>query len=163
MIKLLTETLMQLQVARVQVHSFSARKQVTLFESESAPEISFNGYRLTSDYHVYLDSLYRQCKSSLEDYINASANDSELLKKNIDLLRFEVREFKNRYFPKDNEQVLFNRVVFVKTPLSNINDDSELKKKSQHISTSNFSSLRCLTNSFFIVSNIWKDSSPINV
>ena len=128
MIKLLTETLMQLQVAKVQVHSFSARKQVTLFESVSAPEISFNSYRQTSDYHFYLDSLYRQCKTSLEDYINASANDSELLKKNIDLFRFEVREFKNRYFPKDNEQVLFNRVEFVKTPLSNINDDYGLKK-----------------------------------
>ncbi len=130
MIKLLTETLMQQQVAKVQVHSFSARKQVTLFESVSAPEISFNSYRLISDYHFYLDSLYRQCKTSLEDYINASTHDSELLKKNIDLFRFEVREFKNRYFPKNNEQVLFNRVEFVKTPLSNINDDYGLKKKS---------------------------------
>lgn len=130
MIKLLTETLIQLQVAKVQVHSFSARKQVTLFESVSAPEISFNSYRLTSDYHFYLDSLYRQCKTSLEDYINVSAHDSELLKKNIDLFRFEVREFKNRYFPKNNDQVLFNRVEFVKTPLSNINDDYGLKKKS---------------------------------
>jgi len=154
MIKLLTETLMQLQIARVQVHSFSARKQVTLFESVSAPEISFNNYRLTSDYHVYLDSLYRQCKSSLENYINGSEHESELLKKNIDLFRFEVREFKNRYFPKDNEQVLFNRVEFVKTPLSNINDDSGLKKKSLDISTFNINSLKCLTNYFFIASNI---------
>jgi hypothetical protein len=121
---------MQLHVAKVQVHSFSARKQVTLFESVSAPEISFNSYRLISDYHFYLDSLYRQCKTSLEDYINASTHDSEFLKKNIDLFRFEVREFKNRYFPKNNEQVLFNRVEFVKTPLSNINDDYGLKKKS---------------------------------
>ena len=154
MIKLLTETLMQLQIARVQVHSFSARKQVTLFESVSAPEISFNNYRLTSDYHVYLDSLYRQCKSSLENYINASEDESELLKKNIDLFRFEVREFKNRYFPKDNEQVLFNRVEFVKTPLLNINDDAGLKKKSLDISTFNINSLICLTNYFFIASNI---------
>jgi len=145
---------MQLQIARVQVHSFSARKQVTLFESVSAPEISFNNYRLTSDYHVYLDSLYRQCKSSLENYINGSEHESELLKKNIDLFRFEVREFKNRYFPKDNEQVLFNRVEFVKTPLSNINDDSGLKKKSLDISTFNINSLKCLTNYFFIASNI---------
>ena len=154
MIKLLTETLMQLQIARVQVHSFSARKQVTLFESVSSPEISFNNYRLTSDYHFYLDSLYRQCKSSLEDFMNASEHESERLKKNIDLFRFEVREFKNRYFPKDNEQVLFNRVEFVKTPLSNINDDAGLKKKSLDISTFNINSLICLTNYFFIASNI---------
>lgn len=133
MIKLLTETLTKLQVAKVQVHSFSARKQVTLFESESAPEISFNSHRLSSDYHLYLDSIYHQCKSKLEDYINDNQNDSELLKRNIDLFRFEVKEFKKRYFPKDNEQVIFNRIEFVKTPLANINDDTELKKKSKDI------------------------------
>lgn len=129
MVKLLTETLTQLKVAKVQVHSFSVRKQVNLFESEMSPEISFNGYKQTSDYHTFLDTLYFQCKLKLEDKLNANQKDAEELKKNLDLFRFEVREFKNRFFPKDNEHVLFNRIDFVKTAIININDDTGLKKK----------------------------------
>ena len=129
MIKLLTETLTQLKIVKVQVHSLSIRKQVNLFESESTPEISFNGYKQTSDYHKYLDSLYYQCKSNLEEKLNEIEKDPEELKRTLDLFRFEVREFKNRNFPKDNEQVLFNRVEFVKTTLKGLNDDLGLKKK----------------------------------
>jgi hypothetical protein len=129
MFNLLTETLTQLKVVKVQVHSLSIRKQVNLFESESAPEISFNGYKHTSDYHKYLDGLYDQCKGNLERKLNDIQKDSEELKRILDLYRFEVREFKNRNFPKDNEQVMFNRVDFVKTTLKGLNDDLGLKKK----------------------------------
>lgn len=154
MINLLTQTLMQLQVAKVQVHSFSVRRQINLFESELAPEISFNGYKQTSDYHLYLDSLYHQCKSTLEENINDSSSDPELLKRDLDLFRFEVREFKNRYFPKENQQVLFNRIEFIKTPLTNINDDNGLKKKLQTFLRYNFSLSKCLTSCTFTVFNI---------
>ena len=129
MVKLLKETLDQLKLVKVQVHSFSARKQMNLFESEVAPEISFNGYKLTLEYNNYLDLLYQQCKTNLEEKLNGINDNPEEIKKAIDLYRFEVREFKSRYFPKDNEQVLFNRVDFVKTTLAGINDDIGLKKK----------------------------------
>ena len=72
---------------------------------------------------------YNQCKSNLEEKLNEIEKDPEELKRTLDLFRFEVREFKNRNFPKDNEQVLFNRVEFVKTTLKGINDDLGLKKK----------------------------------
>ena len=129
MIKLLMDTLAQLKVTKVQVHSFSARKQINLFESEISPEISFNGFKQTGDYHQHLDDLYDQCKFKLEEQLNENATNPESLKKTLDLFRFEVREFKNRYFPKDNEQVLFNRVDFVKTTVMSIQDDAGLKKK----------------------------------
>lgn len=154
MITLLTETLTQLKVAKVQVHSFSVRKQVNLFESELAPEISFNGYKLTSDYHIYLDSLYHECKSTLEESLNNDSTNPEVLKRELDLFRFEVREFKNRYFPRENEQVIFNRVEFVKTPLTNINDDAGLKKKFQTFLPFNRSLSKCLTNCFFTAFSI---------
>jgi len=154
MIKLLTETLTQLKVAKVQVHSFSMKKQVNLFESESTPEISFNGYKQTSDYHKYLDALYFQCKSNLEKKLLEIKEDSEELKRTLDLYRFEVREFKNRNFPKDNEQVLFNRVDFVKTTLKGIYDDISLKKKFSVSSAFSFNLLKCSINFSFIEFNI---------
>lgn len=129
MVKLLKETLEQLKLVKVQVHSFSARKQMNLFESEVAPEISFNGYKLTSEYNNYLDLLYQQCKTNLEEKLNGIHNNPEEIKQAIDLHRFAVREFKSRYFPKDNEQIILNRVDFIKTPVAGVNDDIGLKKK----------------------------------
>ncbi len=143
MVKLLTETLMQLKVAKVQVHSFSVRKQVNLFESEMSPEITFNGYKQTVDYHLYLDSLYYNCKVRLEEILNESRSDPEGLKRKLDLYRFEIREFKNRYFPKENEQVLFNRIEFVKTQLLKINEETTLKKKFSVFLLSNINSWKC--------------------
>ncbi len=143
MVKLLTETLMQLKVAKVQVHSFSVRKQVNLFESEMSPEITFNGYKHTVDYHSFLDSLYYMCKVRLEEILNESRNDPEGLKRKLDLYRFEIREFKNRYFPKENEQVLFNRIEFVKTQLLKINEETTLKKKFSVFLLSNINSWKC--------------------
>ena len=129
MIKLITETLTQLKVVKVQVHSFSIRKQVNLFDSETTVDLSFNGYKHTADYHKYLDTLYDGCKSNLEEQLKEIQNDSVELKRALDLFRFEVREFKNRNFPKDNEQVLFNRVEFIKTSQRGNLDDLGLKKK----------------------------------
>jgi hypothetical protein len=125
----LTETLLQLKVTKVQVHSFSARKQINLFESEISPEISFNGFKQTSTYHHHLDALYDQCKLNLKEKLNENPSDPDSLKKTLDLFRFEVREFKNRYFPKDNEQVLLNRIEFIKTTVVALHDDIGLKKK----------------------------------
>lgn len=146
MIKLLTETLLQLQVVKVQVHPHSVRKQITLFESEHSPEISFNGHKHTSEYHDFLDSIYRHHKLKLEEKLNNESLEPEILLKSLDLYRFEVREFKNRYFPKENTQVLFNRVEFIKTPLSVINDDIELKKKLLAFLQFNSNLSKCLSN-----------------
>ena len=55
--KILTETLEQLQVAKVQVHSHSVRKQINLFEIETGPEINFNGHKSILDYQQFLDKI----------------------------------------------------------------------------------------------------------
>ena len=81
MIKLITETLTQLKVVKVQVHSFSIRKQVNLFDSETTVDLSFNGYKHTADYHKYLDKLYDRCKSNLEEQLKEIQSDSVELKR----------------------------------------------------------------------------------
>ena len=127
---ILTETLKQLQTAKVQVHSHSTRKQINLFEIETGPNINFNGHKTILDYQSFLDLIYRECKSLVETQVNKGQGTPDEVKKSLDLARFEIKEFKNRFFPKGNELVLFNRIEFIKTPRIDIVNDVTLKKKS---------------------------------
>lgn len=127
--KILTETLVQLQVAKVQVHSHSVRKQINLFEMETGPEINFNGHKSILHYQAFLDTIYKDCKNLVETQVNQGANKPEEVQKSLDLARFEIKEFKNRFFPKGNELVLFNRIEFIKTPRTDLYNDITLKKK----------------------------------
>lgn len=120
MINHLKEILEQLRTVKVQVHSFSVKRQVNLFDSEIGPDISFNECRTPLEYQNQLDQIYHSCKFTLEETLNKSDCDIEGLKKMLDYLRFEIREFKNRYFSKDNESVILNRIGY----LTIINDDT---------------------------------------
>lgn len=139
--KTLILTLEQLRTAKVQVHSFSIRKQINLFDFETGPEISFNGCKSILSYQMQLDSMYQECKRSIEMEINLPNSKPDELKKSLDLSRFEIREFKNRFFPKENELVVFNRVEFLKTPRTDLSNDALLKKKLLTFSKYNFKSL----------------------
>ena len=128
--KILKETLEQLQVAKVQVLSHSVKKQINLFEMDPGPEINFNGHKSIIDYQQFLDKIYREYKNLVESQVDQGRDNPEEVKKSLDLARFEIKEFKNRYFPKGNELLLFNRVEFIKTPKTDLFNDSALKKKS---------------------------------
>lgn len=141
--KILTETLVQLQVAKVQVHSHSVRKQVNLFDIETGPEINFNGHKTILDYQLFLDKIYKEYKTIVETQLNQGYDTPEEVKKSLDLARFEIKEFKNRYFPKGNEIILFNRIELIKTPRTDLINDVALKKKSWISLTSSFKSLKC--------------------
>jgi len=127
--KILTETLVQLQVAKVQVHSHSVRKQINLFDIETGPEINFNGHKSILNYQTFLDTIYKDYKALVETQVNQGTEKPEEVQKSLDLARFEIKEFKNRFFPKDNELVLFNRIEFIKTPRTDLFNDINLKKK----------------------------------
>jgi hypothetical protein len=127
--KILTETLVQLQVAKVQVHSHSIRKQINLFDIETGPEINFNGHKSILNYQTFLDTIYKDYKALVETQVNQGTEKPEEVQKSLDLARFEIKEFKNRFFPKDNELVLFNRIEFIKTPRTDLFNDINLKKK----------------------------------
>jgi hypothetical protein len=127
--KTLISTLEQLRFAKIQVLSLSMRKQISLFDFETGPEISFNGFNSILLYQGELDKLYDECKKSLEKELNQVIQSPVELKMSLDLSRFEIKAFKNRYFPKDNELVLFNRVEFIKTPRTELSSNLSLKKK----------------------------------
>lgn len=125
----LIHVLGQLKLARVQVFPKTIRKQINLFEIESGPEISFNGFKTLIDYQSHLDQLYLDCKGRLSEQFEEGLSQTEVLKRRLDIIRFEVKEFKSRYFPKHNELVMLNRIELVKTARTDVIDDAGLKKK----------------------------------
>ena len=58
----------------------------------------------------------------------------------IIMTRYDIDLKNYNYFPKENEQVLLNRIELVKTPLLKINEDYLLKKKFSVILPSNSNS-----------------------
>jgi len=146
--KILTETLVQLQVAKVQVHSHSIRKQINLFDIETGPEINFNGHKSILNYQTFLDTIYKDYKALVETQVNQGTEKPEEVQKSLDLARFEIKEFKNRFFPKDNELVLFNRIEFIKTPRTDLFNDINLKKKIMDFFNIQFQMLEMLDGLF---------------
>ncbi len=127
--KILRETLLQLQLAKVQVHPHSIKKQINLFDIETGPDINFNGHKSILDYQAFLDKIYIEYKTLVETEVNKGFDKPEEIQKSLDLARFEIKEFKNRFFPKGNELVLFNRIELIKTPRTDLYSDLTLKKK----------------------------------
>jgi len=119
------------KTAKVQVFPRSVKKQINLFEGDMTSEINFNGYNNPVSYQHHLESFYLECKQEIAQQISLGLNQLEDLKRQFDLAKFEVREFRQRYFPKNDNDALFQRVEFVKSPrIDHISDDG-IKKNSQ--------------------------------
>ncbi len=119
------------KTAKVQVFPRSVKKQINLFEGEMSSEINFNGYNNPVSYQHHLDAFYSACKQEIAQEISTGLNQLEDLKRQFDLAKFEVREFRQRYFPKNDNEALFQRIEFVKSPrIDHISDDG-IKKNSQ--------------------------------
>ncbi len=132
----LNTALEQVKLARVQVFPRSVRKQINLFEEDMSSEINFNGYNNPVNYQHHLESFYNACKQEIGQDINLRRNQLDDLKRQFDLAKYEVREFRQWYFPKNDIDTLFHRVEFVKSPrIDHINDDG-IKKNSQLFSSS---------------------------
>ena len=119
------------KTAKVQVFPRSVKKQINLFDDDMSSEINFNGYNNLVAYQHHLESFYAACKQEIAQEISLGLNQLEDLKRQFDLAKFEVREFRQRYFPKNDNDALFQRVEFVKSPrIDHISDDG-IKKNSQ--------------------------------
>jgi len=114
--ELLNNALAQLKIARIQVTSRSFRKQISLFEIDDSQDIEFNGSKSAGAYHEHLYTYYLPCKRLVDDMMNESLNNADSIKREFDLFCFEIQEFRHRYFPKDNVNVLLHRVEFHKAP-----------------------------------------------
>ena len=126
----LYNALEQVRMARVQVFPRSVRKQINLFEDDSSAEITFNGYNNPIKYQQHLESLYIACKHEIGQEINLRLNQLDELKRQFDLAKYEVREFRHWYFPKNHIDALFLRVEFVKSPRTEHIHDDGIKKNS---------------------------------
>ncbi len=127
----LNTALDQVKMARVQVFPRSVRKQINLFEDDISAEITFNGYNDQIKYQQHLESLYIACKHEIGHEVNLRLNQLDELKRQFDLAKYEVREFRQWYFPKNDIDTLFLRVEFVKSPrIEHIHADG-IKKNPQ--------------------------------
>lgn len=126
--ELLNNVLEQLKIARINVNTRSFRKQITLFEMDDSQDVEFNGSKSPVGYHEQLYSFYLPCKNLVDEMMNDALNQADSIKREFDLYCFEIREFRQRYFPKDNYEVLFYRVEVHKSVSREIEGSEAIKK-----------------------------------
>ena len=126
--KLLNNALEQLKIARINVNTRSFRKQITLFDMDDSQDVEFNGSKSPIGYHEQLYSFYLPCKNLVDEMMNDALNQADLIKREFDLYCFEIREFRQRYFPKDNYEILFYRVELHKSVSRELAVSEAIKK-----------------------------------
>jgi hypothetical protein len=127
--ELLNNALEQLKFARIHVNPRSSRKQISLFEIEDSQDLEFNGSKTIGTYHEHLYTYYLPCKRLVDDMMNRSLNNADSVKREFDLFCFDIREFRNRYFPKDNIDILLHRVELTKSIHRDLYNSEAFKKK----------------------------------
>ncbi len=127
---LLNNALAQLKIARINVNSRSFRKQISLFEFEDSQEVEFNGSKSPFIYHEHLYTYYLPCKKHVDEIMQDAFNQADSVKREFDLYCFEIREFRQRYFPKDYVDVLLHRVEFHKSTSRELVNNESIKKNS---------------------------------
>jgi hypothetical protein len=124
----LAVVLEQLKTAKIQVSQRTLRKQVNLFEYDDSPDIEFNGHRSLPSLQEHLFTFYTPIKQQVDALVQSADMQPHSLKKDFDLACFEIREFRQRYFPKDNYDVLFHRVELHKSTPLELTKDEGIKK-----------------------------------
>ena len=144
--ELLNNALEQLKIARIHVNPRSLRKQISLFEIDDSQEVEFNGLKSTVTYHEHLYTFYLPCKRLVDEMMNNSLNQADSIKREFDLFCFEIREFRQRYFPKDYVDVLLHRVELHKSTSRELVNSEAIKKNSWlfYRSVSNAGSIRAI-------------------
>jgi hypothetical protein len=128
--EILNKALMQLKIAQVTIHPKSFKKQISLFEIDDSPEVEFNGSKSPGSYHEQLYTFYLPCKQLVDQMMNESLHQAHTIKRDFDLFCFEIREFRQRYFPKENIDVLLHRVELQKSTTKGLLNSEEIKKNS---------------------------------
>jgi hypothetical protein len=126
--ELLNKALDQLKIARINVNTRSFRKQITLFDMDDSQDVEFNGAKTPASYHEQLYSFYLPCKNLVNHMMNDVMKQADSVKREFDLYCFEIREFRQRYFPKDNYEVLLYRVELHKTISRELAGSEDIKK-----------------------------------
>ena len=128
--ELLNKALDQLKIAKVTINPRSLKKQISLFEIDDSQEVEFNGSRTPSSYHEKLYTFYLPCKQLVDQMMNESLHQANEIKREFDLYCFEIREFRQRYFPKEYVDVLLHRVELHKSSSKELINGEDIKKNS---------------------------------
>jgi hypothetical protein len=128
--ELLNNAFEQLKLADITISKKSIRKQVSLFDVENSPDIEFNGCKSISSYQDKIYYSYNHCKQKADELLNGSYANPEAMKRQFDLYCFEVQEFRQRYFPKDYAEVMFNRINLHRSSPKELLQDDAIKKNS---------------------------------
>lgn len=128
--ELLNKALDQLKIAKVTINPRSLKKQISLFEIDDSQEVEFNGSRTPSSYHEKLYTFYLPCKQLVDQMMNESLHQANEIKREFDLYCFEIREFRQRYFPKEYVDVLLHRVELHKSSSKELINSEDIKKNS---------------------------------
>lgn len=127
--ELLNKALDQLKIAKVTINPRSLKKQISLFEIDDSQEVEFNGSKTPSSYHEKLYTFYLPCKQLVDQMMNESLHQANEIKREFDLYCFEIREFRQRYFPKEYVDVLLHRVELHKSSSKELINSEDIKKK----------------------------------
>jgi hypothetical protein len=128
--ELLNNALEQLKQADIFIGKHKHRKQVSLFEVEDLPDIEFNGCKSLPIYQEKIYGPYNQCKAKADELLNNSLDHPDSIKRQFDLYCFEVQEFRQRYFPKDYAEVMFQRIQLHRSTPRELLQDDAIKKNS---------------------------------
>jgi hypothetical protein len=128
--ELLNKALDQLRIAKVTINPRSLKKQISLFEIDDSLEVEFNGSKTPSSYHEKLYTFYLPCKQLVDQMMNESLHQANEIKREFDLYCFEIREFRQRYFPKEYVDVLLHRVELHKSSSKELINSEDIKKNS---------------------------------
>ena len=128
--ELLNKALDQLKIAKVTINPRSLKKQISLFEIDDSQEVEFNGSKTPSSYHEKLYTFYLPCKQLVDQMMNESLHQANEIKREFDLYCFEIREFRQRYFPKEYADVLLHRVELHKSSSKELINSEDIKKNS---------------------------------
>jgi len=128
--ELLNKALDQLKIAKVIINPRSLKKQISLFEIDDSQEVEFNGSKTPSSYHEKLYTFYLPCKQLVDQMMNESLHQANEIKREFDLYCFEIREFRQRYFPKEYVDVLLHRVELHKSSSKELINSEGIKKNS---------------------------------
>ena len=128
--ELLNKALDQLKIAKVTINPRSLKKQISLFEIDDSQEVEFNGSKTPSSYHEKLYTFYLPCKQLVDQMMNESLHQANEIKREFDLYCFEIREFRQRYFPKEYVDVLLHRVELRKSSSKELINSEDIKKNS---------------------------------
>ena len=113
---------------KVKLVNKAFKKQSQLFESENEIDVQFNGYNSIYEYQEYINKCFLNFKIAIEKQMAEEESQASLLIQKLDLLKFEFKTFRRRYFQHNNDELMLSRIEILKNSLPVKSNDPFVKK-----------------------------------